>query len=183
MTFGGAETAGLVGAVLQALRDVAPRLHIRCILGALAGQVAGLEKIRARSPHRVEILRNVRDMSAVMRWADLAVGAAGSTAWEFCATGVPMILTALAENQRGIAEALAARGGAVWGGGLAGGCSPAEWRELFLAVGCNPGRRVGMTRRAHKLVGGGGAIRVVKWLMRNDGGIGIPPQRSAGGQA
>ena len=45
--------------------------------------------------------------------ADLAIGAAGSTAWERCCLGLPTIQLILAENQAASAAALAATGAAV----------------------------------------------------------------------
>lgn len=46
------------------------------------------------------------DMAALMSSADLAIGAAGTTAWERCALGLPSLALALAPNQFGIGPLL-----------------------------------------------------------------------------
>jgi UDP-2,4-diacetamido-2,4,6-trideoxy-beta-L-altropyranose hydrolase len=52
------------------------------------------------------VLVDVEDMAALMASSDLAIGAAGSTAWERCCLGLPSIAIALASNQRAILRAL-----------------------------------------------------------------------------
>ena len=44
----------------------------------------------------------VDDVAGLMGRADLAIGAAGSTAWERCCLGLPSIVLALAANQEPI---------------------------------------------------------------------------------
>jgi spore coat polysaccharide biosynthesis predicted glycosyltransferase SpsG len=51
-------------------------------------------------------------MAELMRDADLAIGAAGSTSWERCCMGLPTLQLVLAENQRPIADALGRAGAA-----------------------------------------------------------------------
>ncbi len=167
LTFGGGNTVELVIAILRSLRDVRPLLHIRCVLGSLAVASAELEKARANSPHRVEILNDVRDMTEVMHWADLSINAAGSTTWELCAMGVPMIVTVLAENQRLIAEGLVARGCAVNAGDVVAGRSVEKVHELFVSLVGDVARRRELAHRAHELVDGSGALRVVESLSGN----------------
>ena len=52
-------------------------------------------------------------MAEMMCNADLAIGAAGSTAWERCCLGLPSIQIVLAENQLVIAKSLHASGAAL----------------------------------------------------------------------
>jgi RimJ/RimL family protein N-acetyltransferase len=52
-------------------------------------------------------------MARLMRDADVAIGAAGTTSWERCCLGLPAILLVLAENQRTGAAALADVGAAL----------------------------------------------------------------------
>ena len=64
------------------------------------------------APFRVEIMTDVADMASLMADADLAIGGAGSTAWERCCLGLPTLIVILAENQAPIAAALHAAGAA-----------------------------------------------------------------------
>ena len=168
VTFGGSDTVELVIAVVEILREIRPLLHIRCVLGSLAGATVDLKKMQANSPHRVEILHNVHDMTDVMGWADISINAAGSTTWELCAMGVPMILTVLAENQRRIAETLVALGCAVSAGDVAVTGATETVRDLFLSLAGATQRRSELANHAHELVDGRGASRVVKALTENE---------------
>lgn len=51
-------------------------------------------------------------MASLMADSDLAIGAAGSSSWERCCLGLPTVMMVLAENQRAIANGLAAAGAA-----------------------------------------------------------------------
>ena len=65
-----------------------------------------IEAIVSHATFSGEVLAGVRDMAAVMDWADLAVTAAGSTCYELALLGVPFITLILAENQEKIAKYL-----------------------------------------------------------------------------
>lgn len=113
--FGGSDRAGMTRRVVAALRllDPAVQMEVRIVLGPaesrptkpdLPGELQeGLSITRLHQPHMPEL----------MRWAELAVSAAGSTSYELALLGVPSILIPIADNQRPVAEALAARGAAV----------------------------------------------------------------------
>ena len=58
------------------------------------------------------IREELYDMARRMAEADLAIGAAGSTAWERCCLGLPTLLLVLAENQKEIGRALQVKGAA-----------------------------------------------------------------------
>lgn len=52
----------------------------------------------------------VDNMAELMMAADLAIGAGGSTSWERCSLGIPSIVTAVADNQKELAETGARNG-------------------------------------------------------------------------
>ena len=60
--------------------------------------------------------RSAAEMAELMAWADIAVSAAGQTAWEFACMGVPSVLVCVAENQRANAAALSRVGCALIAG-------------------------------------------------------------------
>ena len=57
-------------------------------------------------PFQNEVKINATNMGALMVQHDLAIGAAGSTAWERCCLGLPTIMICLADNQKMIASEL-----------------------------------------------------------------------------
>jgi spore coat polysaccharide biosynthesis predicted glycosyltransferase SpsG len=98
-----------------------------------------------------------------MASADLAIGAGGSTAWERCCLGLPSIVMTIADNQQGIARALADAGAAI-------NLGPAEAIGLSALVAAIKGlasdreQRVAMARAAAALTDGLGGSRVVEAL-------------------
>jgi len=60
----------------------------------------------------VEPVWGTSDMAGLLAEADLAIGAAGVSAWERCCLGVPSVMVALADNQRQIARVLDRAGAA-----------------------------------------------------------------------
>jgi len=113
--FGGSDVAGLTARVLAWLGQHAerlPALVITAVLGpaasAAAATAARLAAVACRVPSRVLVAPPA--MAEVMAEADLAITAAGGSVLELCALGVPALAVTVADNQRGIAAALAAAG-------------------------------------------------------------------------
>ena len=95
-----------------------------------------------------------------MAWADLAVTAAGSTSWELARVGTPQVAIVLADNQRPVAQGLAAEGLAVslgWHADL----TPESIAGAVGALAGDAGRRGEMSRRGRELIDGRGACRVL----------------------
>jgi UDP-2,4-diacetamido-2,4,6-trideoxy-beta-L-altropyranose hydrolase len=106
VTMGGADPPGFTTKVLQALAGRGD-LELRALVGGMnPAQGALVEQFGARA----DVVVDPPEVASHMRWADLAISAAGGTAMELCCVGVPAIVVALADNQRAVAEALAARG-------------------------------------------------------------------------
>jgi UDP-2,4-diacetamido-2,4,6-trideoxy-beta-L-altropyranose hydrolase len=124
-----------------------------------------LDKVRGRAARMrlpTEVLAGVRDMAEHMVQADLAIGAAGGTAWERCCLGLPSIVVVLAENQRPGAEALA-RAGVAWVLDAVAGV-PRALPGLLAAVAV-PASLAQTARRAAGITDGRGAERVCERLL------------------
>lgn len=85
-------------------------LIIDVVLGAAA---PGVEEVRALVDvmnidglHQVIYHQNVADMAGLMALADLAIGAGGTTSWERCCLGLPVLIVEIADNQRFLAAEL-----------------------------------------------------------------------------
>ena len=68
------------------------------IIGAMNTDKAEIERL-AKGRKNIVIHCNVRDMVSLICSCDIAVSAAGSTLYEICACGIPLIAYALADNQ------------------------------------------------------------------------------------
>jgi len=114
----------------------------------------------------VQIECRPENMAPLMRWADVAVSAAGSTCWELAYMGVPSIVIALSSEQRGIAEGLSQAEIAVslgWHANL----SEERIADALRSLLTDQRRRLAMSERGRKLVDGRGAARVVQILQNS----------------
>ena len=114
ITMGGVDQTNATGQVLQALKTCALPVDCRItvVMGLTAPWLQNVQQLAAQIPFSTDVVVNVSDMAQRMADSDLAIGAAGSTSWERCCLGLPTLLVVLADNQRGIANALDQAGSA-----------------------------------------------------------------------
>lgn len=115
ITMGGVDQNNATGQVLDALAtcQMPAGLEITVIMGTHAPWLPQIKTRAQRMPWPTQVLTSVNNMAQLMADSDLAIGAAGSTAWERCCLGLPTIQLALAQNQEGIALALEQQGAAL----------------------------------------------------------------------
>lgn len=115
VTLGGMDSDNVTVRVLDALDDVAlpEALEITVVMGANAPWLTAVRARAATMRRRTCVLAGVSNMAQLMTESDLAIGAAGSTAWERCCLGLPTLQLVLADNQKGVGAALASEGAAV----------------------------------------------------------------------
>lgn len=107
ISMGGVDKDNATGSVLNALMSCS--LPEGCKVTVVMGMFAPwLEQIHAQAEQMrsVEVLVNVQNMAQLIAESDLAIGAAGTSAWERCCLGVPTLTLVLADNQYGGAIAL-----------------------------------------------------------------------------
>lgn len=113
ISLGGVDQENISRDVLLALRD--PRLpsdlEICLVLGASSPWIEEMRRLSETMPG-VELKVAADNMAELLSHCDLAIGAAGSSAWERCCLGVPTLMLMLADNQREIATQLSAAGAA-----------------------------------------------------------------------
>ena len=124
-----------------------------------------LEEI-AKQYSNVHIHKNVNCMSELMEQCDVAVSAAGSTLYELCAVGVPIICFSFVDNQELMVETFVKKGIVAYGGHYS-----KEKENLMDEVADNIYRlqrdlelRRRVTAQERKLVDGRGAIRIAEHL-------------------
>lgn len=152
-------------------RDVEPvavRDRARRVLlapgGAPAPDVAAAFDAAARdlaATLEVAWLRGTDDVVDAMRRADVAVAAAGVTAYELARLGVPSVLVAVAANQEPVRDRLVAAGAAV-------GASLDDLAPRTLALAADAERRRALAASGPALVDGRGADRVVARMRAAD---------------
>lgn len=129
---------------------------------------AGELQARYGGNPRVRIHERVTDMRAIMEQCDVALTAAGSTVYELCSLGIPIICFYYAENQRQGAECLAEQTDIVNAGNYAGNAAETVQRALGAFRRCmrEPGYRRLLEKQERRLVDGRGAGRIAEELSR-----------------
>lgn len=114
ISMGGMDEHNVTGRILTTLRDCSlpADCNLRVVLGSDAPWQVEIQAACLTMPWHTELSIGVSNMAAVMAKSDLAITAAGTTLWELCCLGVPMLAVITAENQRHSATALAATGAA-----------------------------------------------------------------------
>jgi UDP-2,4-diacetamido-2,4,6-trideoxy-beta-L-altropyranose hydrolase len=179
LTVGGSDAGNFAPRILSLLAECGEGgLQIRVVVGGSAENADAVDAIVTKSfpgrgssgrlsPARIEVLRDVRNMAPLMAWADLAISGAGTTSWEMCAMGLPAILVVVAENQKFIAEKLAALG-AVENAGPADQIDCAALADLCHELLASKDRRTSLSQKAKQVVDGHGRERVLDMMKCGD---------------
>ncbi len=158
INFGTTDTANATSLALDALGTAQFGAAIDVVIGGAAPHVAALKtKIAALAGASLHI--DVDDVAALMRKADLAIGAGGVGALERCALGLPSAILTVADNQHTNARALAASGAALYWGDI-GTRSVDEIAVALKRLAADQAARAAMSDAAAALVDGLGALRV-----------------------
>lgn len=157
VSFGLADTANATGIALDALASAVGEATIDVVISSRA---VHFNDIVRRAGERVRVIVDPVDMPGLMTQADLAVGAAGASAYERAALGLPSIIVATADNQLGVCRLMAEAGAAIYVGNLV----PDLANEVVRAVAAlvaNQDERLKMSQAAARLVDGQGSTRLV----------------------
>jgi UDP-2,4-diacetamido-2,4,6-trideoxy-beta-L-altropyranose hydrolase len=164
VSLGGFDNDNVTSKVLDAL-DVCD-LPENCRISVVVGRDAPwLDHLKEKAPSirwPITVLAGVEDMAGLMASVDLAIGAAGGSAWERCCLGVPTMLMVLAENQRKGAIALEQAGAAFLAPGVSAADDGAFCRCLVRVM--QPEKIIGMSRTCADVTDGLGASRVAALL-------------------
>jgi UDP-2,4-diacetamido-2,4,6-trideoxy-beta-L-altropyranose hydrolase len=158
VNFGTTDTANATSMVLDAIGAAQLDAAIDIVIGGAAPHLAALrEKVAVLAAAALHV--DVDNVAALMRKADLALGAGGVGALERCALGLPSAILTVADNQHTNARALAASGAAVYWGD-AGSRGVDEIAAALKALVTDQAGRAAMSDAAAGLVDGLGAARV-----------------------
>lgn len=161
---GGSDPHDLTRQIIEALEDVREfRMEIIVVVGGSNPHLTAIEDAAAGSRHGIQLCADAEDMPALMAWADLAVSAAGTVCWEFCALALPALVIPIVSNQIAAANSLEHLGAARLFAAGAKLSSPELARAVVNLIN-SPGERSSLSQRARRLVDTGGAARVAAML-------------------
>lgn len=109
VTLGGSDPANVTATVVAALAQLA-EIEAVIVVGGSNPRAAEIRAAVEAHGGGLRLVVDAPNMAELMAWADVAISAAGSTAWELACMGVPAALIVVAENQTRIAAALAREG-------------------------------------------------------------------------
>ena len=156
VSYGGADADNYTEPALQAVIESRGDAAVDVVIPAGHARQQAIEALCGQ--HGFDCHVQTERMAELMAAADLALGAAGSTIWEWCCMGVPALAVAAAANQHEVAQE-AARQGLVY---LAG-WSPTLAVHLQ-ALLQNDALREMLSRNGMRAVDGRGAERVARIL-------------------
>ena len=156
VTLGGADSRDLVSRVVSALiGHCRPDMEVRVVVGAMYRFRDSLRNQIRNLSCRVDLIDFNNDMAELMSWADVAVTAGGITCLEMAYMGLPMAVTAAAENQVRTTRTLGEMGCAVTCGADEAGFSAAIGHLLTSGED-----RARLSDNCRRLIDGRGTVRV-----------------------
>jgi UDP-2,4-diacetamido-2,4,6-trideoxy-beta-L-altropyranose hydrolase len=163
VTLGGSDSENVTAKVVRALPPLGNDFEASVVVGGGSPHYESLQALVKTLPLKVRLERSPANMAPIMRWADVAIAAAGGTCWELAFLGVPMILITLSRDQERNAAAISKTGAALslgWHANL----SEREIGDVIRSLMNSADRRRGMSESGQALVDGQGAARVVEFL-------------------
>ncbi|MEO0152063.1 MAG: UDP-2,4-diacetamido-2,4,6-trideoxy-beta-L-altropyranose hydrolase [candidate division WOR-3 bacterium] len=167
ITFGGGDPQNLTFKVLKILDSIEADFSITVVIGMTNNNKENIIKYAGRAKREIDIKENVSNsiMAELILKADIAIGAGGSTSWEFCCLGVPFIIIFFADNQKGVAEGLHKRGIAI-NLGYYKYLTENDIKETVERLIENHSRRQLMSLKGREVVDGLGARRIVDEIIK-----------------
>ena len=161
VTMGGGDPDNVTVKVIRALNSLNdPDLEVKIVAGPANPNIDALNNALLSAQCSMHIVHNVKGMPELMAWADIAVSAGGSTCWEMCLMGLPMILIVTADNQEGSVDGLYKAGAA----NSLGWFSEVSVLNISRSLNCifhDHRMREIMSLQENRLIDGNGASRVI----------------------
>lgn len=161
LSMGGYDANNATGRIVDFLstRKDLPFKFVDVVLGSQAPWLDDVRRQIRTLPFHAALHVDTPAMPNLIAQADLCIGAAGTSAWERCALGLPSILVVLADNQVGVAEQLTLSGAALSAGRIDEGFEIRFQSALTNAL--QPGAKREMSKSAAEVTDGKGIIRLI----------------------
>jgi UDP-2,4-diacetamido-2,4,6-trideoxy-beta-L-altropyranose hydrolase len=164
VTLGGADPDNQVLKTVKALEASGMDFNITVVVGISYRYLKILKQFVMQARKSIRIVYNTDNMAELMKQADIAISAGGTTCWELACMGLPNIIIVLADNQCGIARQLDKAGVSVnlgWFKKVTGN----QIKKIVENLINKPSQRRQMSRKGEKLVDGLGVTRVIRFIL------------------
>jgi len=167
ITFGGVDRHGRTERVLKLLETYKESLDITVVVGAYYPYINKLKSWKCH--HSIRIVQNVPNLSRLMKQSDLTITAGGTTVWQGCCVGAPMLVLQLVDNQHFATDTIREHKAGLCldvslNPKLNAGIVEYDFLELFLQA-AEPKARAKLSSNARQLVDGNGAANVADALV------------------
>lgn len=170
ITTGGGDKYNLAEQILGSVlsEETCRRLQYHVVSGSFNSHLPSLQAVAAKHPN-VKVYENIRNMAALMAQCDIAVTAGGSTMYELCAVGVPIICFSFVDNQERLVETFAQKGIVCYGGNYLREKEelPKKAAGYVRLLAESKTLREDYSRLERGLVDGRGAERIAKELLKH----------------
>jgi spore coat polysaccharide biosynthesis predicted glycosyltransferase SpsG len=164
IAMGGSDPAGLTLKAVRAVDVLDEDFECVVVLGSGFGHRQSMQDLLGNTRRRFSMREDVREMSATMAQADLALCSFGMTAYELAAMGVPAVYVCLTADHAESASALVDAGMGV-SVGVNDENTETRLRAAVDRLLVDKNARARMSMRARELVDGRGASRVAALLV------------------
>jgi len=162
VTMGGSDPDNVTLKVIKALNKLDDHdLEVKIVVGPSNPNIERLKSEISLSAFSFQLLASVKDMPAVMSWADISVTAGGSTCWEIAYMGLPNCTIVLADNQVPVAKILQKIRVSVNLGWFRS-IDPTNFAQIIGRLVQDCGRREAMSVRGKSIITGRGSQNVVR---------------------
>lgn len=163
--FGGVDVDNITEIALDALsRSDLAHLQLDIVVGVTNPHRQRLE-VKSRKRGGATVWGPQPHLADLMRDADLAIGAGGTTTWERMCAGLPSIVISIAENQRHACEVLGKDDLIVYAG-TSGSVDVDHLANVTAGVLRNRTQLLELSRKARQEVDGLGTVRVADEIFR-----------------
>lgn len=164
VSMGLTDPANSTETVLRGISESKLSFAVRVVMGPSAPGLQVVRSLVDRSGGNFKLSVGSERMAELMMAADLAFGAAGSTAWERCCLGLPSVMIQTADNQESIAKGLHSAGAAI-SIGKADEVGSVDVARILESLRLNPHRMRELSQNAAAICDGLGASRVAEAMV------------------
>jgi len=164
--FGRSDHTGETFKTVEAFKScLRPEWRVTIVTGFGCSRLEEVKAFCASHPESFSLHEQIDNMAELMRRCDVAIGGGGVSALERCASGLPALVIAVAENQVAACESLSAAG-AIHFAGKAGDVSAAVISKSLLQMTDNPDYLLKISENGRRLVDGNGCQRVASAMRK-----------------
>nr|WP_319392048.1 UDP-2,4-diacetamido-2,4,6-trideoxy-beta-L-altropyranose hydrolase [uncultured Desulfobacter sp.] len=165
ITMGGTDPDNTTLKIIRALNLLTfQTFNLKIVLGPGNRNAESIHHESVVSRHQCKIVTNAANMPELILWADVAISAGGSTAWELLYLRTPVLFLINADNQMRLVEEIASANAGI----NAGRHDRIRIKDIAQKIGAlinDPSLRDQIVYNTNKLVDGNGRGRIVQSLL------------------